>query len=181
MDLTIRYECENCGHHSSYKETYDETLVEGGYKSTKAAAQELARESSIKVQKLARETAEKWEKEGPESFRVQSTHQKCPNCGYTQSWMVDYLQHTQRVEKIRFPILFGSLAYILALFAFGIHDKAFLYMGDLAGLLEFVIWAAAVGIFYLSRKKSLDPNREFEDVSKVNEPTIIWGKATITQ
>jgi predicted RNA-binding Zn-ribbon protein involved in translation (DUF1610 family) len=180
MDITIKYECENCGLDSSYRETYEETLSEGGQRATKAAAQELAKDSLIKVQKHAQETAEIWRREGPEDFTYQHTNEKCPNCGYTQSWMLEYLRHTQRLEIITFPILILTLAYLLLWSAYLSNFLNNLF-GDFSDPVAIVIWAVAAGIFYLIRKNSIDPNRDFEDVSQENEPTLIWGEPIITK
>ena len=180
-DLTIKYDCENCGLGSSYTQTYDTSVHESGQTSSKsnAEAHELSKQLSSKAQEFAQEIAEDWKSEGPASFEYHITYEKCPSCGYTQSWMLEYLRERLRSKYIKWPIVIMSFAYIGLYFALErtLNDL----VGDLATLSAIGVWAAAAFITYLIGTRFTDPNREFGDVSKVNEPTFIWSEPIITQ
>lgn len=185
IELTTKYECENCGRVSSYRQTYDTSVNERGQttRKSKAAAQKLTRELSIKAQKRAKEMGEDWKTEGPESFEYHITYEKCPHCGYSQSWMQKYLRGRQRSKYIKWPFFIVSFAYILW-YVNGLESILNGLVGDLAGFNGIVTWAVVAGITYLIGKgilKYTDPNRKFGAVETINEPTFIWGEPIITK
>ena len=184
-ELTIKYECENCGQVSSYRQTYDTSVHESGQTARKsqAEAQNLSKELSLKALESAQEIAKNWKTEGPESFEYHITYENCPNCGYSQSWMQKYLREKQNSQYITSPIGIVSLVLFIWYFA-GLESTLSDLVGNLAWLSGIGIWIVSVGIIFFVGKgiqKLLDPNRQFGKVPTINEPIFIWGEPVITK
>ncbi len=184
-ELTIKYECENCGQVSSYRQTYDTSVHESGQTATKsqAEAQNLSKELSLKALERAQEIAKDWKTKGPESFEYHITYENCPNCGYSQSWMQKYLREKQNSQYITSPIGIVSLGLFIWYFA-GLESTLSGLVGDLACLSGIGIWVVSVVIIFFvgtGLKKLVDPNRKFGEVTTKNEPTFIWGEPIITE
>ena len=154
---TIEVDCEACGHHFSFEQVF---LIKAEVRYADPRA------DAIRTVKKLAEQMRDGHGEGDYS---QIKWQRCPNCGYTQSWMTKRARITQGLKLFLPPeaiILFGSLV------------SAILIPNPEVGgqILKYALMALAVIpiVGVVSMLLAFNPNRGREQTGKVGKPNITF-------
>jgi len=154
---TIDVECEACGHHFSYEQIFL-AKAEVRYADPRADAVRA-------VKRLADELRSGFGK-GDYS---RLSWKRCPNCGYTQSWMTKRARISQGTRLFLPPTLllfFGGLAAAILIPDTAVGGEVLKYA--LLGVVVLPI----IGV--LSMILAFQPNRGRDAVAKVNKPNITF-------
>lgn len=154
---TIDVECEACGHHFSYEQIFL-AKAEVRYADPRADAIRT-------VKRLGEELRSGF---GKNDFGRLSW-KRCPNCGYTQSWMTKRARISQGLRLFLPPTLllfFGGLAAAILIPDPAVGGQVLKY--SLFGALAMPI----IGV--VSMILAFQPNRGRGEVSKFNKPNITF-------
>ncbi len=183
IDRTVKYECENCGQISSYTQTHLHPINESGQTAGKQSseAKALTKQLNQKVQRRAQAMINVWSSNKPE-FDLGT--EKCPNCGYLQSWMQDERELKAIQRFIVYPIgIMSVILFFSYFFAGNFENRLIDFVRELACLAGFGLWVVLGIIFFLigiGLVYLLNPNRKFGEVEKTNEPEILWSEARVS-
>jgi len=165
----VSYQCENCGGEFSYLFTLE---TDKWSDSTTAYSdwRERQRELEEKVFKQAKNFLDR-HIDNLNSAKDYG-YEKCPGCGYTQSWMMAAEASAQE------DILWVTPMTIISLI-FGVGSILIFVNGDAVLLLcvsSFILWLIIFFLFnWLGRKKIKDPNKNFGIVERKNTPIVVWS------
>ncbi len=169
----VTYQCENCGREFSYffnlESVRAKTVGVTGSSGHDKVRAELEKELSPEViEELNKEVKALTESKN-------YGYEKCPGCGYTQSWMLGAESSAQASKNIFKPwILITMVLVALTIIIIAVLNKPdFPY---LVCLVSFVLWALVTFMtFKIGAKKLHDPNEKFGVVERKNTPDVVWS------
>ena len=168
---TVSYQCENCGGKFSYQDSYSETCSRRdsriGSPVPASARGKLSKDASAgAIDQMNSKIKSLDEKES-------YGYEECPNCGYTQSWMLkERLEaHSRKLGRAVALPFFAWIASLIWMYYIydDVPPKPWL-------LFSLVVWLiATVLVFFWVLKKTLqDPNEKFGNVENKYAPTVTW-------
>ncbi len=176
----IKYECENCGKTNSYKQKHEVGIFEEG--TTVGKGQEEHRKVSQEIQSKANKRADDEIKRLREERPVFPNYgfEKCPTCGYIQSWMLEARSQSVVGKFVLLPI--GVVTIIIAFVTILEMSNQF-YGSDawlrcFVGIISWVVISFL--IFYIgSIVSKLQAKQGLPRVNKINEPIATWDEPQI--
>ena len=171
---TYEYTCENCGTKAAYTVPYSEEF-EATVSDSPYGDHTVAR---IKAERMAMDKAtmrtSEIKKRYP-TFDTTATHlkQPCPNCGYTQSWIVEWIKKARKSNAIVFSIASFFVWLLIVLAALGPVGFFGLF---LAAILAFATYFLLIYIFF----NLFDPNKDFDNIETRNLPQVTWSEIEIS-
>lgn len=178
----VSYQCENCRGEFSYLYTVYGTAEKEGitYHDKAKRKQEMQEDREIVLLKAKEEI------DNQISILTDSEnygYEKCPGCGYTQSWMIETERAEKRTNKIFIPMIIVSAIFGVGGIVILVNGRNVLPL-CLGGLL---LWGIAIGfVFWLNIRQMTkgepkDLNKNFGTVSRRNIPNVIWSDPEIVE
>ena len=166
----VSYQCENCGGNYSYLFTIKQS---SGIKDTTVSGSEKQKQSKEFSENLRKETVEALKKQIESYTKAEDYgHEKCPGCGYTQSWMINSLKGDQFTRKAFVPwIVISGLFIVGAILIFAYDEDVLLRCG-----VSFLIWLFLSFLIFLFGFIGMkNPNKSFGTVERNNAPIVVWS------
>jgi len=196
--VDVEAECENCGHKYTYSHHLS-SKVETGLK--KEAIPKVNEQTAILLREyrniiysgnfnrkewwlvklnfsLSNSTWLKIDHRSGLGF------EKCPECGYTQSWMVKPLQGS--IARTGAGIIAGIVALLIIIGILRSPDTDNILVKIIAGMViasfvAFPLYHLLTFIFALPVVLFYKPNRKFSDVSRTTKPVIVNVRSGVNQ
>ena len=164
----VSYQCENCGGEFSY----NYTLKRGGYQQD-ITGKHFHTQTATKLQGDAYiEAVDALKKEiTTMNEKKDYGYEKCPGCGYTQSWM----QSSQISKTFITPFIIVTMVLVAAAFIVP-ASELFPISLALSCVSSFVLWVViCLIIIGVSSKRLKNSDKEFGDIKIKNTPTVVWS------
>jgi DNA-directed RNA polymerase subunit RPC12/RpoP len=182
---TVSYQCENCGRQYSYLFHARESWSKSEQTATKHVSSNERFDIATRLKKAVHEEA---------IDRINDTikgldehkdfgFEKCPGCGYIQSWMLRSSIAKYKIKYIRIPSIIVAVLLFVVVSLLLINGKIRQDVESYGIFLVFGLWV----IIYLiirwigTKIAQKEPNKTFGAVNRKNTPIVTWSEPKVIE
>jgi hypothetical protein len=178
----VSYQCENCGGQYSYLFP----ALGAGYKSEQTATKHVSSKERFDIAtRLKKAVHEEAINRLNETIKTLDENkdfgfEKCPSCGYIQSWMLNSLIAKRETKYVRNPSIIVAVLLGVAAILYTSSGKLPIEAEPFLILLC-VLWVIIYFIIWLVGAKiaQKEPNKTFGVVDRKNTPVVTWSEPKV--